>query len=166
MLAKVVHGHGAAAVDGEVHHLVKGNQLNSVELPIVDRLSTGKRWGYPTQGVGLRKIRARHIPERPSIQPLLPKETNLSRGLCKLWPDACCSPFLRPRRGWDFWREFLPQLGAASEARWDGELWVPRSLRFKWAGLGRPHGLSSWPRSPTSWHAHPRKADSLRDSYL
>lgn len=43
MLAKVVHGHGAAAIDGEVHHLVKGDQLNSVELPVVDCFSTGRR---------------------------------------------------------------------------------------------------------------------------
>lgn len=43
VLAKVVHGHGAAAIDREVNHLVKGDQLNSVELPIVDRFSTGRR---------------------------------------------------------------------------------------------------------------------------
>lgn len=43
VLAKVVHGHGTATIDGEVHHLVKGDQLNSVELPVVDRFSTGRR---------------------------------------------------------------------------------------------------------------------------
>lgn len=42
VLARVVHGHGAATIDGEVHHLVEGHQLHSVELPVVDGLGTGR----------------------------------------------------------------------------------------------------------------------------
>lgn len=54
VFAEVVHGHGAAAIDGEINHLVKGDQLNCVELPIVDRLSAGRRRGVPTQRNGLQ----------------------------------------------------------------------------------------------------------------
>lgn len=43
VFAEVVHGHGAAAIDGEIHHLIKGDQLNGVELSIIDRLGTGRR---------------------------------------------------------------------------------------------------------------------------
>lgn len=45
VLAKVVHGHRAAAINGEVNHLVKGDELDSVELPIVDGLSAERRRG-------------------------------------------------------------------------------------------------------------------------
>ena len=44
VLAEVIHGHGAAAIDGEVHHLVEGDQLNCVEVPVVDGFSTGRKW--------------------------------------------------------------------------------------------------------------------------
>lgn len=67
VLARVVHGHGAATVNGQVHHLVKGHQLHGVELPVVDGLSTGrdgwvtedaprpKQWGWmsPVSGEGV-----------------------------------------------------------------------------------------------------------------
>lgn len=47
VFAKIVHGHGTASIDGEIHHLVKRDQLNGMELPIIDCLGTGRRWGAP-----------------------------------------------------------------------------------------------------------------------
>lgn len=52
MLARVVHGHGTATIDGEVHHLIEGHQLHGVELPVIDGLGTGREdWvtGDPPQ---------------------------------------------------------------------------------------------------------------------
>lgn len=86
VFAKVVHGHGTPAIDGEIHHLVKGDQLNSVELPIIDRLSTGRRRGAPPQTMSFSVAHPLldTSPERPLVQQLFPRGPHLSGE--RLWP--------------------------------------------------------------------------------
>lgn len=93
VLAEVVHGHGAAAIDGEIHHLVEGDQLHSVELPVVDRLRTGGRWVPPPQRVSFSWAHP-FLDTLPRFQQLLPKGPHLSGGDWDWGPKA--QPLLLP----------------------------------------------------------------------
>ena len=99
VLAEVIHGHGAAAIDGEVHHLVEGDQLNGVELPVVDRFGTGRKW---KRGTHPREWASAH--PRRVIAPVTASQGDKSSGrrpmgLNGLWSDASYCLFLRPREG-------------------------------------------------------------------